>query len=93
MAKDDGWKVAWKYMTSDSMAKANMRKLLSDMFMWLFLSVVFKYALMDPAYKDYKKEMKSNPVLANIGIEMMYKATYRSWDSFQGPINYLSWIF
>lgn len=90
---ENGWKTAWTYMTSDPVAKANMRKLLSDLFMWLFLSVIFKYALMDPAYKDYKKEMKSNPVVANLGVEMIYKATYRSWDSFQGPLNYIDWLF
>jgi hypothetical protein len=93
ITKDNGWRAAYDYMKADPVAKANMRKLLSDMFIWLFLSVAFKYAFMDPAYSDYKKEMKSNPILTNLGVEILYKATYRSWDTFQGPINYIDWLF
>jgi len=54
--------------------------------------MLFKLAL-DPAYSDYKKEMKNNPVVGNLSVEVFYKALKRSPDSLNGPWNYVSWMF
>jgi hypothetical protein len=37
--------------------------------------------------------MKNNPVFTNLVAEVFYKSTTRSWDSFQGPWNYVNWLF
>lgn len=57
-----------------------------------FFFALFKLAL-DPAYSDYKKEMKNNPIFANLSTEVFYKALKKSPDSLNGPWNYVSWAF
>jgi len=69
-----------------------MAKLLTDIFSSLFFFFLFKLAL-DPAYEDYKKEMKTNPIAANLTAEIFYKAAKKSPDSLMGPVNYVSWAF
>jgi len=57
----------------------------------LLMFSLFKFAL-DPAYKDFKKEMKNNPVPMNLMTEIFYKAGSRSYDSFRGPLNFKDWL-
>jgi hypothetical protein len=78
-------------MMATPAVRASMAKLLSDMLVTLLMFVLFTYAL-DPAYKDYKKEMKNNPVIANLATEIFYKAGSRSYDSFRGPLNLKDWL-
>jgi len=61
------------------------------MFVTLFMFSAFTFAL-DPAYKEYKKDMKNNPVFANLATEIFYKAGSRSYDSFRGPLNFKDWL-
>lgn len=56
-----------------------MRKLLSDLLMWLLFLMIFKLAI-TPKYKEYKKSMEDNPLLANIITEVLYKSTSRAYD-------------
>lgn len=93
LIEEDGWKAAYDFYKANPQTKANMRKLISDQLMFWLIIVLLKSYVIDPSYKDYKKEMKDNPVAVNLLAEVMYKSSTRSWDSFQGPINYLSWIF
>ena len=79
------------YITANPTVRASLAKLLSDMFVTLFLFLAFTYAL-DPLYTDYKKEMKKNPVMANLATEIFYKAGKRSYDSFRGPLNFKDWL-
>lgn len=93
LIEEDGWKAAYDFYKANPQTKANMRKLISDQLIFWLILVLLKSYVIDPSYKDYKKEMKDNPVAVNLLAEVMYKSSTRSWDSFQGPINYLSWIF
>lgn len=88
---DGGLKAAKDYINANPTVRASLAKLLSDMLVSLLLLSLFKFAL-DPLYKDYKKEMKDNPVLVNLATEIFYKAGDRSYDSFLGPANYKTWL-
>lgn len=90
--KDDGFDSVKKYINGSPMDKANLRKLGSDLLMSLLFLLLFKgcfglYQGLDDTYAEYKKDMKNNPVLQNLAIEVLYKGSSRSWDDFQGPLN------
>lgn len=80
-----------KYLNADQHEKANMRKLLSDLLMWLLFSMIFKLAV-SPAYKDYKKSMDENPLLVNMITEVLYKSTSRAYDQYKGPMNIIQFF-
>jgi hypothetical protein len=63
-----------------------MRKLLSDLLMWLLFSMLFKLAI-TPEYKEYKKDMDENPLVVNMLTELVYKSTSRAYDQYKGPVN------
>lgn len=63
-----------------------MRKLLSDLLMWLLFSMLFKLAI-TPKYKEYKKDMDENPLVVNMLTELVYKSTSRAYDQYKGPVN------
>ena len=91
ITKDGGLQAMKEYITANPTVRANLAKLISDMLVTLLMFIAFKFAL-DPAYKDYKKDMKNNPVLANLATEIFYKAGSRSYDSFRGPLNFKDWL-
>lgn len=91
VAKDQGYKAAINYIKGNDMVKANMFKLGSDALMYALLGTLFA-ALLGPAYKKNKKEMKDNPLLENILTEVLYKASSRSYDQFKGPINVIQFF-
>ena len=79
------------YLNADQHEMANMRKLLSDLLMWLLFAMLFKLAA-DPAYKEYKKNMSDNPLLVNMLTELVYKSTSRAYDQYKGPINVIQFF-
>ena len=87
----DGIKAARKYLNSDELYKANCAKLGSDALMWLLWTLLFEL-IGNPAYKDYKKTMKDNPVLVNLLTEILYKSSSRAYDDFKGPLNVLQYF-
>ena len=91
ITKDGGLQAMKDYISANPTVRASLAKLLSDMLVTLLLFSIFKFAL-DPAYKDYKKAMKDNPVIANLATEILYKAGGRSYDSFRGPLNFKDWL-
>lgn len=91
VSKDGGIQAMKDYISANPTVRASLAKLLSDMLVTLLLFSVFKFVL-DPAYTDYKKEMKDNPVIANLATEIFYKAGGRSYDSFRGPLNLKDWL-
>lgn len=91
MCKEKGLKAAYDYMKANPIMKANMRKLLSDLLVSLLLLSLFKLAL-DPAYKDYKKEAKDNPVVQNLATEILYKGSSKSYDTFRGLYNVVDFV-
>lgn len=80
-----------KYLNADQHEKANMRKLLSDLLMWLLFSLLFKLAV-TPQYQDYKKTMDENPVVVNMLTELVYKSTSRAYDQYKGPVNIIQFF-
>ncbi len=91
MCKEKGFKATLEYMNGNPIMKANMRKMLSDLLMSLLMLALFKLAL-DPAYKDYKKEAKDNPVIQNLVTEILYKGSSKSYDTFRGLYNVVEFI-
>ena len=80
-----------EYLRADQHERANLHKLLSDLLMLLFMSMLFNLAI-TPAYKDYKKTMDKNPVLVNMATELLYKSTSRAYDQYKGPINIMQFF-
>ena len=73
---DDGLSGGWKNFKNTVWAnernRANYRRLLTDLLVMMFFSALFKMFL-DPAYKDHKKNDDGKDMLANIGVELLYK--------------------
>lgn len=91
ICKDDGVEALKQYIEATPSAKQNLLKGLSDLLMYLFWLMLFKL-IFDDQYKDYKKEMKHNPVLANLAVEVLYKSSGRMYDSFSGPLNIIEYF-
>lgn len=91
MCKQDGVKAAYDYIKGNDVAKANMRKLISDVLIGMLLWALFKFAI-TPEYKEYKKGMEDNPVLQNLVTEILYKSSSRAYDQFKGPLNVLQFF-
>ena len=64
----------------------NFRKLFSDIAIWLFIAMLYKFVL-DPAYKDLKKNRNQQDILANSIEDILYRGTASSYDGFRGPWN------
>lgn len=77
---------AWKYLTSNDIAKKNMRKFISDILGFLLFSVLLKNIL-DDSYKDVKKAMPENSFITNASLELIYNGAGASFDAYKGPIN------
>lgn len=80
-----------EYLKADQHERANLMKLSSDALMALFYWLLFSLVL-DPAYKNYKKNMKDTPVVANAMTEILYKSLSRSHDQFKGPLNVIEFL-
>ena len=76
---------------NDPMERANLMKAFTDAIIAFLFLLLFKCAL-DPAYKDYKKEMKNNPAIQNAFAEVLYKSTSRSYDGFMGAVNIVQYL-
>lgn len=87
----DKWNSMRAYLKADAHESANMRKLLSDILMYLLFYGLFQLAI-TPAYKDYKKTMDENPVIVNLTTEILYKSTSRAYDQYKGPINVIQFF-
>ena len=88
--QDGGMKQIKEYLMANENEKRNMLKLSSDMLVSLLALVLTKLAFGE--YKEYKKTMKDNPVISNLIVEVLYKASSRAWDSYQGPLNVLTFF-
>lgn len=66
----------------------NFRKLFSDLFMWLFMGSLYSFVV-DPSYKDLKKNRNQKNFLANSIEDILYRGTASSYDGFRGPYNVL----
>lgn len=91
LCKSGGVKAALDYMQGNEVAKANMRKLISDLLMWALFAMLFKLAL-DPAYKEHKKTAADNPVVVNLVTEILYKSSSRAYDQYKGPMNVIQFF-
>lgn len=75
----------------DPIQRKNIMKLSSDLLAWLLFSLIFRFAL-SPAYKEFKKGMKERNVAINAGVELLYKASSRSYDGFRGIYNVFEYL-
>lgn len=91
LCKSGGVKAALDYMQGNEVAKANMRKLISDLLMWALFAALFGLAL-DPAYKEHKKNAADNPVIMNLVTEILYKSSSRAYDQYKGPMNVIQFF-
>lgn len=69
----------------------NLRRLLSDLFIYGILAAIFKY-LLAPAYKEHKKEDDGKDIISNAIIEVMYKGSSSSLDELKGPLAVLEYV-
>lgn len=74
----------WKDIYTDPIQAANLRKLLQDLLTAMTLSLLYAYVF-NPAYKEYKKQMKYHSAMQNAVVEIMYKSGYSAYDDFWGP--------
>lgn len=88
--RDGGVEQMGKYLSANENEQRNMIKLGSDMLISLLRLILLKLAFSE--YKDYKKTMKDNPVIANLVVEVLYKSTTRAWDSYMGPLNVITFF-
>lgn len=91
MCRNNGKDAVLAYIKANPHEQANLRKLLSDALMAIFLGLLYNFAI-TPAYKDYKKQMKDMPVLANLCTEILYKSSSRAWDQYKGPLNVVQFV-
>jgi hypothetical protein len=54
--------------------------------MWLFMYLLFKYAL-TPAYNEYKKTRDKDNIVANAFVDITYGGWSKSYDGFRGAYN------
>ena len=89
--KDDGFAATKEYINGNEMVKQNLRKFIGDMLLFALLQTLFALVF-SPKYKEYKKDMDKNPIVTNLLVEILYKSSSRSFDSFGGPINIIEFV-
>lgn len=77
----------WK----DPVNRKNIIKLGSDLLMLLFYFILYSCVL-DPAYKEFKKDSKRRDFLTNVAIDVLYKSSSRSFDGFKGMFNVIDFV-
>ena len=71
---------------ADPNERKNIIKLFSDLLILGLFAAIFKLIL-DPAYKDYKKNAEATNIIGNAITSITYKAVANSYDGFKGPFN------
>lgn len=75
---------------TNPMQVRNLKKLFSDLFMWLLLGTLYKFAF-DPLYKDFKKTMKDRNIACNSIVEAVFKGGKSTIDDYKGPYSIIDW--
>ena len=91
ICRNDGLDIMKEYIKANPQEKANIKKLISDLLMWLIMECFFKFVA-TPKYKEFKKGGHERNILANLIAEWTYKPASRSYDSFKGMFNVLSFF-
>lgn len=71
--------------------RRNYRRAMTDLAMMALLSLLFKMWL-TPAYKQHKAEADGKEVFTNVAVEMLYKSSISSFDTFGGPYAVLTYL-
>lgn len=82
------WEEIKKEILTNPQEMKNFKKLFSDIFMWIFLAMLYKFVI-DPAYQEHSKKRKAENVLANALEDVLYRGTASAYDGFRGPYNVL----
>ena len=88
---EGGYEQFKKDIIKNPMQAANLRKLLTDLFMAALFFSLFKLAI-TPSYEGYKKEMDDHGAVENAIVEVLYKSTSRSYDGFLGPLTMIQFL-
>jgi hypothetical protein len=69
----------------------NLRRLLRDILVSFIFTAAVKMVL-DPAYKDHKKQAKGEELIQNGMIELLYKSSRSCYDTFLGPFAVMEYL-
>lgn len=71
--------------------RRNYKRALTDFSIAMLLALLFKLWL-TPEYRQHKAEGDGKKVFENMMVELLYKASYSSFDTFQGPYAVLTYL-
>lgn len=91
ICRNDGLDEMKKYIKANPQERANMKKLLSDLFLWLITWALFKFVA-TPAYEEFKKDGPERSILENLIAEWTYKPASRACDQYKGVFNILTFF-
>ena len=78
-----------KYLAANPQEMKNFTKGMSDLFYFLFMTIIFK-SILTPGFDDwYKDEVKQNVVVAGLS-KGIFKGVSQSYDNFSGPFGIVS---
>lgn len=86
-----GWNAVKTDVLSDESERKNLLRLLRDILVSFMLTAAIKMVL-DPAYKDHKKQAKGEELIQNGMIELLYKSSRSCYDTFLGPFAVLEYL-
>jgi hypothetical protein len=95
--EDGNWSVKRGYnavktsVLCNEVNRRNCRKLLRDILIGLIFASIFKH-IMREMYQTHKKESNGEDIISNGIIELVYKSTTNSFDTFLGPLAVLNYI-
>lgn len=91
ICRNEGLDTMKKYLKANPQERNNMKKLISDMLMWLLIGSLFKFVA-TPLYKEFKKGGAERSVIENLIAELTYKPASRSYDAYKGVFNIITFF-
>lgn len=85
------WQAFKEEILNNKVNKRNLMRGLSDLLVWLILSQLFKQVV-DPAYKEHKKNADGTDIVSNAILEIMYKGSGSCFDEFRGPFPVIDYV-
>lgn len=76
---------------NDPMHRRNYKRVFSDLLWAMLLGLLFKY-IIDPAYKEHKKNGDGEAVIKNAVVELLYKGGGSAFEEFKGPYPILDYV-
>lgn len=90
--RENWYSKVWKYESN----RANIYRVLSDLIMMILFGIIFGNVffegIAEKKYNEHKKEKEADNLALDLGLELLYKGTYNSFDGFFGPITVAQYI-